>query len=331
MLSFDAKLLRALRNAKNHLPGSALAAQCGADTGSVAARIAELRAAGYEIEAHPHFGYKFVAAPDRLVADDLAAMLDGVNLAREILVFEKTGSTNDLAARLGRDGAAEGLVIFAEKQTAGRGRLGRRWESGARLGLWFSLLLRPRFSQALWTRLTTWAAVAVAEAVESETSCLATIKWPNDIYIDGKKVIGILIESHSDKAHGGFAVAGIGVNVNHDRFPPEIAGKAVSLLQVAGHPFDRQKIAVAILHSLAALHPLLETNFKSLVARAGRRSFLREKWVAIRAGDTVFEGRAERLDENGALILRARDGGEITISSGEATVSTQPFSLSGRF
>ena len=96
---------------------------------------------------------------------------------------------------MAREGAAEGLVIFAETQTAGRGRLGRRWESDSHKGLWFSVLLRPRFSTALWTRIATWAAVAIAEAIEAETACRAQIKWPNDIYIGGKKVTGILIES----------------------------------------------------------------------------------------------------------------------------------------
>lgn len=321
MLSSAARLLRALRSAEHHVAAGDLAAQCGLDSSAVAAQIGELRSAGYEIETHPHFGCKFIAAPDRLIADDLAGMLNGVKLAREILVFESTGSTNDLTARMGRDGADEGLVIFAEKQTAGRGRLGRRWESDARLGLWFSLLLRPRFSLALWTRLTTWAAVAVAEAIEKETSCRAMIKWPNDIFIDGKKVTGILIESHFDKVNNGFAVIGIGVNVNHVQFLPEIAQTAGSLRLAVGETFDRQKIAATLLRSLDTLHPLLEADFQNLVARAGARSFLQGKWVAVRNGETVLEGRVERLDENGALVLLTRDGSEIPVSSGEATLS----------
>ena len=187
MKSLDARILRVLRAASVHLPGADIARETDSTAQLIESRIAELRAAGYDIEKRPHLGYRFVAAPDRLIADDFAAALAGSRLAREILVFAKTGSTNDLAAKLGRGGAAEGLVIFAEQQTAGRGRLGRRWQSESHKGLWFSLLLRPRFALPLWTRLTTWAAVAVAEGIEETVKCRAMIKWPNDIYVDGKK------------------------------------------------------------------------------------------------------------------------------------------------
>ena len=139
MKSVDTGILRLLRGTSGHLPAVELAKTLSVAPEIIAAGIAELKTAGYDIEEHPHFGYRFISAPDRLLACDLAGMLDGVRLAREILVFKKTDSTNDVAARMGRDGAEEGLVIFAEEQTAGRGRLGRRWESESHMGLWFSL------------------------------------------------------------------------------------------------------------------------------------------------------------------------------------------------
>jgi len=315
-----AGILRTLRASPQHIPCAELAAHLRLTTWIIAEQIVELRAVGYDIEEHPHYGYRFVAAPDRLIADDLTGMLEGVRLAERILVFEKTGSTNDMAAAMGRSGEKEGLVIFAETQTAGRGRLGRRWESGLRQGLWFSLLLRPAFSQAFWTRLTTWAAVAIAEAIEAETGCKTAIKWPNDIYIDGKKVAGILIEGHFDKSHDGFAVLGIGINVNQDQFPPELAGKAASLKMVAGHPLDRQKIASSILRNLDARYPELDTGFAPILASANQRSFLNGKWIQAVAGEVLTEGMAERLDDQGGLVLRLADGSETVISSGEVTL-----------
>jgi BirA family biotin operon repressor/biotin-[acetyl-CoA-carboxylase] ligase len=320
MNATDSGILKILRAASQHIPTTEMAAQLQTAPEQIAARIAELQAAGYDIEIHPHFGCKLIAAPDRLIADDLAAMLDGISLAREVLVFESTPSTNDLAARMGREGAAEGVVIFAESQTAGRGRLGRRWESDARMGLWFSLLLRPDFSSALWTRLTTWAAVAVAEAVEAVTGCKAGIKWPNDIYIGGKKVTGILIESHFGKSREGFAVVGIGVNVNHEQFPPEIAERAGSLRLACGHPLDRQQLATTLLRRLDVLHPLLKNDFAELVARAEKRSILHGQRIEIRAGETVLAGRVERLDADGGIVLRTDGGGEVSVCSGEVTV-----------
>ena len=318
----DTGILRALRAATGHVSGAELVEELDVAPEIIVSRMAELKTAGYDIEEHPHFGYRFLSAPDRIIADDLAGMLDGVRLAREILVFEKTESTNDVAARMGRDGAAEGLVVFAETQTAGRGRLGRRWESDSHQGLWFSLLLRPRFSTALWTRIATWAAVAIAEAVESETACRAQVKWPNDIYIEGKKITGILIENHFDRATAGqkgFVVLGIGVNVNHTQFPPELEGKAASLRMAAGHNLDRQKIAAAILRSLDRLHSQLEDGFDRIVAAAEARSFLKGKWIQASLGNTLIEGMASRLDEQGGLVIRLADGSEQTISSGEVT------------
>ncbi len=320
MQPVDIGILRTLRAATGHVSCAELAEQLHAAPEIIASQVAELKAAGYDIEEHPHFGYRFISAPDRIIASDLAGMLEGVRLAREILVFEKTDSTNDVAARMGREGAAEGLVIFAETQTAGRGRLGRRWESDSHQGLWFSLLLRPRFSTALWTRIATWAAVAIAEAIESETACRAQIKWPNDIYLEGKKVTGILIENCFDKSQEGFAVLGIGVNVNHAHFPAELEGKAASLRMIAGHSFDRQKIAAAILRSLDRLHTQLEEAFDRIIAAAESRSFLKGKWIQSRVGDTMIEGRGVmHLDDQGGLVIRLADGSEQTISSGEVT------------
>lgn len=318
MLSLDARILKVLRASQGHLTAVELAAQTGSDSANLAARLAELRGAGYEIEEHPHLGFRLISAPDRLIADDLSAMLDGCELVREILVLKETGSTNDVVAEMARKGAGEGLVVFAETQTAGRGRLGRKWESASHEGLWFSVLLRPQFSLALWARLTTGAAVAVAEGIEAVIPCRAMIKWPNDIFIEGKKVVGILIESHMDK--GGFAVVGIGVNVNQNDFPDPISQTAASLRQVAGHAIERQRVAVSILTLLAASYAKLASTFSEIVAEAGARSYLQGRWVEASFGNEVVGGIAEQLDENGALQLRRPDGGLVTLSGGEVTL-----------
>ncbi len=320
-LSIDARILRSLRASQMHLTAAALAAQTGSDPASLIARLGGLRAAGYAIEEHPHLGFRMISAPDRLIADDLSAMLDGSALVREILVLKETGSTNDVVAEMARKGAQEGLVVFAETQTAGRGRLGRRWESASHEGLWFSVLLRPQFPLATWARLTTGAAVAVARGIEAVVPCRAMIKWPNDIFIEGKKIVGILIESQMDK--GGFAVVGIGVNVNQLEFPEAISQTAASLRQVAGHPVERQRVAVSILSQLAALYAKLASAFPEVVAEAAARSYLQGRWVQAVSGNEVLAGIAGGLDENGALQLRQADGTLIALSAGEITLRPQ--------
>ena len=321
MNSPDAALLGALRAATVHTPPTELAAQLGSTRAAVAAQIAELREAGFEIDERPGLGYRLIAAPDRLIAADLQSRLGNCALVREILVFEETDSTNDRAASLGRSGAASGLAIFAERQNAGRGRFGRRWESASHLGLWFSLLLRPTFPQERWPRLTTWAAVSIAAAIERELGVRAGIKWPNDVFVNGRKVAGVLIETSLDRAQENFAVVGIGVNANHapEDFPADLAAKATSLRIAAGRAVDRAALAAAILRELDARYPDLDRRFDALVAEAARRSVILASWVQVRVGETLVEGTAERLDENGQLLLRAGDGALHTLSAGEVT------------
>ena len=284
-------------------------------------RIAGLREAGYEIEVHPLLGTKLVAAPDRLIADDLFPAAEAARIGRRILVFEQTASTNDLAAKLGREGEPEGLVVFAESQTSGRGRLGRRWESECGQGLYFSLLLRPNFERQYWMNLTTWAAVAVAEGIEQAVSCEAKIKWPNDIYIEGKKAVGILSELHTDKESNAFAIVGIGVNVNQQEFPESLASKAISLQQIAKTKVNRREVALRILEALERSYSLVGGFFNQIVAEADRRSYLKGRRIRLEAGTSTIEGIAGDLDCSGALQICQSSGEMITVSSGEVTVA----------
>ncbi|HEX8489925.1 MAG TPA: biotin--[acetyl-CoA-carboxylase] ligase, partial [Chthoniobacterales bacterium] len=134
---------------------------------------------------------------DRLIADELRAALKGCRIGNEIVVVEEARSTNDLAWEAAGRGAPEGFVVFAERQTAGRGQYGRRWESAPYLGLWLSILLRPVMTLRESPRLTSLVADRVAATITEETGCTATIKAPNDIYVAGRKVAGILVEGRT--------------------------------------------------------------------------------------------------------------------------------------
>ena len=322
MTPLDVRLLRALRETRVHLPAGELAAQLGESPAVIRARLAALGDAGFEIEDRPGLGLRLTAAPDRLIADDLTARLGPCALVREILVFAETESTNDLATQLGRHGTPGGLAIFAEHQTAGRGRFGRRWASASHRGLWFSLLLRPAFPQAQWARLTTWAAVSVAAAIEESAGAKASIKWPNDVFVVGQKVAGILAESGTDTAGRPFAVVGIGVNVNHEPadFPAEIHATATSLRAATGAPLDRPALAADILRALDARFAKIADDFPALIAEAAARSFLLGRWIQVRAGETLTEGLAEQLDADGHLLLRHADGSLTKLTAGEVTV-----------
>lgn len=255
---------------------------------------------------------------DRLDAADITGRVAGYRIVREVHLVESTGSTNDLALRMARDGAKEGLLVLTEEQTAGRGRLGRKWEAASGESLCFSLLLRPSFDLPLWPRLTTWAAVAVAQALEDLSELPAMVKWPNDIYFNERKCVGILTETYLD--HGRFAVVGIGVNIAQTEFPDEIADKACSLLQVSGKRHSRAEVVAAIMRRMENSYFLLEHSFSEIVAEAEQRSFLKGRKVSIEIGGQMVSGVAHSLDSNGGLILMKEDGAFQIITTGEVNL-----------
>ena len=190
--------------------------------------------------------------PDRLVAEELRADFGSAVIGREIIVLEQTASTNDAILHIANANPKEGLVVFAEHQTAGRGQRGNRWESPAGKGLWFSILLRPKIDLASSPRITAWAAEAISGAIQNEFSLTPAIKLPNDVQLDGRKVAGVLIEMRAQEKAAHLAIAGIGVNVNQslEDFPEELQDKAISLAMALGRQVDREKFAVALLREL---------------------------------------------------------------------------------
>jgi BirA family biotin operon repressor/biotin-[acetyl-CoA-carboxylase] ligase len=189
---------------------------------------------------------------DRLIAEELRAALKGGRIGNEIVVVEEADSTNDVAWEAAKRGAPEGFVVFAERQTAGRGQYGRRWESAPYLGLWMSILLRPVMTLRESPRLTSLLADLVAATITEETGCAATIKPPNDIYVAGRKVAGILVEGRTENNGSYVAVGGIGINVNQSNadFPDELRVTAGSLAMATGWKIDRTRLAIALMRKL---------------------------------------------------------------------------------
>jgi BirA family biotin operon repressor/biotin-[acetyl-CoA-carboxylase] ligase len=191
---------------------------------------------------------------DRLVADELRATLGECPMGNQLVVVEVVRSTNDIAWEAADRGTPEGFVVFAERQTAGRGRYGRRWETTPYLGLWFSVLLRPRITLDESTGLTSLLAGVVAATIIEETGCAASIKAPNDIYVAGRKIAGVLVEGRTASDGSYVAIAGLGVNVNQtlEDFPMELHKTAGSLRMATGRQIQRGPLAVALLRKLEA-------------------------------------------------------------------------------
>jgi BirA family transcriptional regulator, biotin operon repressor / biotin---[acetyl-CoA-carboxylase] ligase len=195
-------------------------------------------------------------AADQLSAAKLRAGLGHCTIGNEIIVLEETTSTNDVVLQMANGGAPEGLVVFAEHQTAGRGQRGNVWESPAGKGLLCSILLRPNVAVQDSARLVDWAIRGIAWTIESACFCTTTIKPPNDIYIDGRKVAGVLVEMRAQPGAAHLAVVGIGVNVNQtpSHFPEELRERAISLAIILGGPIERNTLAIALLRNLDQLY-----------------------------------------------------------------------------
>ena len=189
---------------------------------------------------------------DDLSADDLRAALGECRIGRQIIVLRETSSTNDFVFQMAAPSVPEGLVVFAEHQTAGRGQRNNRWESAPGKGLWFSILLRPGIPVAESARLTSWAAEAIAQTILEQLALRTTIKLPNDIYFQEGKVAGVLVEMRVIKGGGYVAIVGIGVNVNQTaaEFSEEVRSRAISLAMATGRQVDRQNFAVSLLRDL---------------------------------------------------------------------------------
>ena len=193
-----------------------------------------------------------MSPPDRLIAAKLRDPLGQSLIGRRIIVLESTRSTNDFLRQTLSPELPEGLVVFAEEQTAGRGRHGRRWASASHQGLWFSLLLRPRLSLLESVRLTNWAAQAIATVIRDETGLESTIKLPNDVYLGSRKVAGVLVETVAKRGPEYDAIVGLGINLNQTLkdFPSELHARAGSLAMALGCLVDRTSFAIALLREL---------------------------------------------------------------------------------
>jgi BirA family biotin operon repressor/biotin-[acetyl-CoA-carboxylase] ligase len=324
--SIDARILSALREAgEGGVCGADLSEQLGISRAAIWARIEELRKLGYDIQASPHEGYSLKAAPDLLHADDLLSRLAGVQvIGRDIRVFQETTSTNDVIEKLAHDCVKEGVVVFAECQTKGRGRLGRDWLSPKGKGLWFSVLLRPNIPPQAATQITIASATALARAIRTHTALNCEIKWPNDILVRGKKVCGILTEMSAELDRINHVVLGVGVDVNLDPadFPLDLRPMASSLKIQSGRHLRRAELATDILRELDADYlRLTHGKFPEISDEWEQHCNTIGQEIQIVLGERVLRGRAESLDSDGALLLRTTHGHLERIIGGDVTLA----------
>ncbi len=318
-------LLAALKSARGRwMPGDVLCAERGISRAAVSKHIKRLRREGYAIESFAGKGHRLVKAPDTVrpeeIRQDLGTRVFGQG---DIVYFTETDSTNSQARQRAEAGAAEGTLVVAECQTAGRGRRGRAWVSPEGAGIYLSLIARPRISPAEAPRLTLLTAVAAADAVIAETGVPVRIKWPNDLLVDGRKLAGILTEIRTEMDLVDYVVIGIGINAN----TPETSLSAIrdqkctSLWIETGNRIDRASLLRRFLSEFEACYEtFLTEGFASILTRWKAHSAIIGEAVAVDVAGTTHRGRVKDVEDSGVLLLEDEQGKTRRIFSGDLVI-----------
>ncbi|HJC58277.1 MAG TPA: biotin--[acetyl-CoA-carboxylase] ligase [Candidatus Eisenbergiella intestinipullorum] len=315
------EVLTLLRENGDYLSGQELCGRLGVSRTAVWKIINQLKEEGYEIEAVQNRGYRLIASPDLLGESEIKSRLRTEWAGKELIFRPATGSTNIDAKAAAEEGAPEGTLVVAERQTAGRGRRGRGWFSPEGSNLYFTLLLRPSCAPERACMLTLVMALAAAQAVR-EQGLEAGIKWPNDIVISGKKVCGILTEMSAEPDFIHYVVIGTGMNVNQEVFPEEIAKTASSLRREKGRPIVRAQLLASVMDRFEEAYEIFRRTWDLSGLAASYESLLVNKGRPVRVLDPKgeFEGTAEGINERGELLVRRGDGTLECVYAGEVSV-----------
>ncbi len=314
-------VLSMLEQSEDFVSGEYLSNVLGVSRTAVWKSIKKLREEGYEIKSVTNRGYMLVKKPDLLSAEEISDGLDVSFVGKQIEVLKTVDSTNNEIKRRAAAGAESGLLIAAERQTGGKGRIGRIWQSDEGKGVYFTFLLRPDMPPNEVAEITLAAGYGVCAAVREYTGLDARIKWPNDIVVGSRKLCGILTEMTAQIEKVEYVAVGIGINVNHKEFSEELKDKATSLYIETGHGINRNDFLRAVISELDKVAEQFlkgfteehRSKFKELCVTLNR------KVTSVRGGKTI-EGIAVDITDEGDLIVRDSSGSLININSGEVVV-----------
>ncbi len=316
------RILELLRRQEGFLSGEDIGRELSITRAAVWKGIKKLREEGYEIEAVTNRGYRLTNPETMYNKRELEQGLKTKTMGQSIYFYEETDTTNNRARELALEGAPEGTLVVAEKQTAGRGRRGKVWESPLGTGIWMSLVLRPQIMPAEASVLTLLCGLATAEAIEAETGLSAGIKWPNDILINGKKAVGILTEMDCEMSQVHFVIPGIGINVNTASFPPEIADIATSLYLECGKTVSRRRLVHKVLERLEEHYEtfLRTGSFTAMLEDYRKHCITLGKEVHVLGREPFFAEALDITPEGELLVHRADNGKEEVVFSGEVSI-----------
>lgn len=316
-------LLKSLVKADGeYISGMALAENLGVSRNAVWKAVKSLESEGYKIESAPSKGYALARDNNRLCEELILSKLETKKLGRNLRIYNEVESTNITAKELASAGAVHGTAVIADTQTMGKGRLGRQFVSPKGSGVYMSVIIRPDISIESIPLITPAVAVAAAEATEKLCGNEVQIKWVNDLYINGKKICGILTEASLglEMKSVDYAVIGIGINVLSvaDFFSEELRQTATSIEDETGHKIDRSAICAEILNSLE--QRLEDVENRRYLSEYRRREYLTGKRITAVVEGKTITGSAVGIDNNANLMIELPNGDIKYLNAGEANL-----------
>ncbi len=316
-------ILDILRSAQGFVSGETISKELGISRNAVHKHIQSLRRRGFRIVGVSRRGYRLEEEPTRLSMAAVTERAADILFSHTYRYYDELASTNTEARLLAAQGAPEGLVVVTECQTAGRGRLGRRWVSPAGKGLLFSVVLRPELTLGDVHMLTLVAGVAAAEALERHVGGPVALKWPNDLFLEDRKVGGILMEVAGEQDIVEWVVLGIGLNVNTEyrELPVQLRRSATSLKMVTGRDHDRSEVLGDLLVSISGhyLHAV-RSGFARALSGFRQRDYLYRRAVTVETRHGPVAGTAAGVDDHGALLVELPQRRIQSFYSGDVTL-----------
>ncbi len=318
-MSVKNQVLSALLRSNNFISGEQLAKELEVSRNAVWKSIKKLQEEGYTIESSVKKGYRLIEELDIISEPSIKQYIKGSAIPSSIEIHKEIASTNGRAKELAEEGASHGTVVISNSQSMGRGRLGRSFYSPAGTGIYMSIVLRPQLNSEEAPQITSLAAVAVSEAIELLAKVPVKIKWVNDIFLNKKKICGILTEASLDFESGGinYVILGIGINVGRIDFPEDLREIATSIENESSSKISRSQLIAEILNALDRLLPELKSG--KYLEDVRKRSLVIGHTITVIKGSGSFEAKALAIDNKGALIVEGPEGIE-TLSSGEISI-----------
>jgi BirA family biotin operon repressor/biotin-[acetyl-CoA-carboxylase] ligase len=316
------KILTLLKEADSYLSGQELCNRFGVSRTAVWKAINQLKEEGYVIEAVQNKGYHLLEYPDVITYSEVKSVLRTQWAGKELYYLDTVDSTNTYAKKLADEGAIHGTLVVSNQQSGGKGRRGRTWESPANTGIWMTLILKPNMNPSYASMLTLVMAIAVAKACNEITKVPCSIKWPNDIVLNRKKICGILTEMSAEMDYINHIVIGVGINANMEEFPEELQEKATSIRLQNGEKINRAQLINRVMvhfeeeYSLFMEHKDLSLqldNYNDLLVN-------RNNEVMVLEPSKEYSGIARGINEKGELLVEKPDGSLCRVYAGEVSV-----------